>query len=148
MLGYLRTNLCLKKALLRVLVDLDMEHQREGRSAGSREPTTGESSGSQKEMTTRGTPGRGAQESEDAGMGQMSWRLREAREEGDPELIRREEDLHARQQNLAERERSLKDRDEQLRTREQGMKERQTRVTGKGLGATDYTDEIHIQNRR
>jgi len=55
---------------------------------------------------------------------------------------------HARQQNLAERERSLKDRDEQLRTREQGMKERQTRVTGKGLGATDYTDEIHIQNRR
>jgi hypothetical protein len=28
------------------------------------------------------------------------------------------------------------------------MKERQTRVTGKGLGATDYTDEIHIQNRR
>ena len=88
MLGYLRTNICLKKALLRVLVDLDMEHQHEGRSAGSREPTTGESSGSQKEMTTRGTPGRGAQESEDAGMGQMSWRLREAREEGDPGMQR------------------------------------------------------------
>ena len=75
--------------------------------------------------------------------------LREAREEGDPEMQMREEDLHARQQNLGEREKSLRERDEQLRTREQGLRERQSKViTGKGMGATDYTDDIHIQNRR
>lgn len=109
-------------------------------------------SGEEMGGTTGGTitQGRGAQSSEDAGMWQTEMMLREAREEGDPELVRREEDLHARQQNLGERERSLRERDEQLRTREQSLRERQSKYTGKtgGLGAQDYTDDIHIQNRR
>ena len=84
---------------------------------------------------------RGMQESEDAGMRQASMMIREMREEGDPEMQMREEDLHARQQNLGERERSLRERDEQLRMREQGLRERQSRIiTGRGLGATDYQD--------
>ena len=96
----------------------------------------------------RVTHGRGEQASEEAGMWQVSMAIRETREEGDPEMQMREEDLHARQQNLGERERALRERDEQLRTREQGLRERQSRVTGRGMGATDYTDDIHIQNRR
>ena len=95
-----------------------------------------------------GTAGMGGQ-SEEAGMWQTSRMIAEAREEGDPDLRAREEDLHARQQNLAERDQSLREREEQLRTREQGLRERQSRgVTGRGMGATDYTDDIHIQNRR
>lgn len=95
----------------------------------------------------RVTRGRGEQESEEAGMRQASMVIRESWEEGDPELQRREEDLHARQQNLGERERSLRERDEQLRMREQGLRERQSRVTGKGMGATDYED-YRIKNTR
>ena len=30
----------------------------------------------------------------------------------------------------------------------QDQKKGQPRVTGKGIGVTDYTGEIHIQNRR
>jgi hypothetical protein len=90
----------------------------------------------------------GQQRSEEAGMQQVSMAIRESWEEGDPELQHREEELHARQQNLGERERSLRERDEQLRMREQGLRERQSRVMGKGMGATDYTDDLHIQNRR
>lgn len=97
--------------------------------------------------TTRVTHGRGEQESEDAGMQQASMMLREAREEGDPEMQQREEDLHARQQNLGAREKSLGERDEQLRTREKGLRERQSKFMGKGLGATDYTN-YQIQNTR
>ncbi|HIH04424.1 MAG TPA: hypothetical protein HA263_11475 [Methanoregulaceae archaeon] len=97
---------------------------------------------------SRVTRGRGAQESEDAGMDQATRMLREAHEEGDPEMQMREEDLHARQQNLGEREKSLGERDEQLRPHEQGLRERQSRITGRGRGATDYTDDRHIQNRR
>ena len=99
-------------------------------------------------MTGHRAQGRGAQRSEEAGMWQASMAIRETREEGDPEMQMREEDLHARQQNLGERERALRERDEHLRAREQGLRERQTRVTGRGMGATDYTDDIHIQNRR
>ena len=134
-----------------------MENRKTGQSTGSKASTSGGSAGREDEGT-RGMQGQsgmqgrarggGAQESEDAGMRQASMMLREAREEGDPELVRREEDLHARQQNLGERERSLKERDEQLRSREQGLRERQSRVTGRGMGATDYVDDIHIQNRR
>ncbi len=97
---------------------------------------------------SRGTRGRGAQESEDAGMDQTTRMLREASEEGDPEMQMCEEDLHARRQNLGEHEKSLGERDEQLRTREQGLRERQTSITGRGMGATDCTDDLHIQNRR
>lgn len=88
--------------------------------------------------------------SEDAGMEQMSMMLREARVEGDPELVRPKEDLHARQQTLAERERSLKGHDEQSTKREEGHRDRRSRYTGRtgGLGARDDTDDIHIQNRR
>ncbi len=80
-------------------------------------------------------------------MWQASAMLREAREEGDPEIQMREEDLHARQQNLGEREKSLRERDEQLRTREQGLRERQSKVMGKGMGATDY-EEYRTRNTR
>ncbi|MEN6343509.1 MAG: hypothetical protein ABFC89_13235 [Methanospirillum sp.] len=95
----------------------------------------------------RVTHGRGEQESEDAGMQQVSRMLREEREEGDPEMMRREEDLHARQQNLGEREMSLRERDEQLRTREQGLRQRQSSITGRGMGATDY-QEYRVRNDR
>ena len=140
-----------------------MENRKTGQSTGSTASTSGGSAGTtgragREDERTRtmqgqgGMQGRarggGAQESEDAGMRQATMMLREAREEGDPELMRREEDLHARQQKLDERERSLKERDEQLQSREQGLRERQSRVTGRGMGATDYTDDIHIQNRR
>jgi hypothetical protein len=92
--------------------------------------------------------GRGEQESEDRGMEYVSGMIREAHEEGDPEFQRREEDLHARQQDLGRRESSLREREGQLQSREQNLRERQKQVTGRGLGATDYTDDIHIQNRR
>ncbi len=97
--------------------------------------------------TPRVTRGRGGQESEQRGMDRMTAMLQEAREPGDPEM-RMREDLHARQQNPGEREKSLGERDEQLRAREQGLRERQSRITGRGRGATDYTDDRHIQSRR
>ncbi len=140
-----------------------MQDRKKGQSAGSTGSKTGGSvvapgGAGREDEGTRGMQGQsgmqgrarggGAQKSEDAGMRQATMMLREAREEGDPELVRREEDLHARQQNLGERERSLKERDEQLRSREQGLRERQSRVTGRGMGATDYVDDIHIQNTR
>ena len=126
-----------------------MQDQRKGQPAGSTGSKTGGSAGFENVRGMQGqSRGGGAEESEAAGMRQATMMLREAREEGDPELMRREEDLHARQQNLDERERSLKERNEQLRSREQGLRERQSRVTGRGMGATDYTDDIHIQNRR
>ena len=99
------------------------------------------------ERTAREPYGRGEEEGESAAMWQTSMMLREAREEGDPEIQRREEDLHARQRNLGERERSLREREEQLRVREQGLREREARVTGKSLGATDYQD-YRIRNDR
>ena len=83
--------------------------------------------GGQQGQMGRVTHGRDEQASEEAGMWQASAMLREAREEGDPEIQMREEDLHARQQNLGEREKSLRERDEQLRTREQGLRERQSK---------------------
>jgi hypothetical protein len=131
-----------------------MENRKMGQSTGPTASTSGGRAGREDEgargmQGQRGmTRGRGGQESEDVGMRQATMMLREAREEGDPELMQRAEDLHARQQKLGEREQSLRERDEQLRSREQGLRERQTRVTGRDLGATDYTDDIHIQNRR
>ena len=95
-------------------------------------------------------PAANASGSENAGMEQMSIMLREARTEGDPELVRPKEDLHARRQTLAERERSLKGHDERSTKREEGHRDRRSRYTGRtgGLGAQDDTDDIHMQNRR
>jgi len=104
------------------------------------------------EAGTRGTATRGAyggalRESEDAGMWQTSRMLREEREEGDPEMMRREEDLHARQMNLGARERSLREREAALQEREQNLHQRQPSIMGRGLGATDYQD-YRIRNDR
>jgi hypothetical protein len=89
------------------------------------------------------------EESEEMGMRQASMMLRESREEGDPEMQRREEDLHARQMDLGAREQSLRERDEDLRRREQNLRERQSRFTGKtgGFGATDYQDYRYRNDR-
>lgn len=95
----------------------------------------------------RGAYGGGIRESEDTGMRQVSMMLREEREEGDPGMQRREEDLHARQMDLGARERSLREREETLREREQNLRQRESAITGRGLGATDYQD-YRIRNDR
>ena len=60
--------------------------------------TNRETGQSQEQGTAGGRTSPGVQESENAGMEQMSRTIREAREAGDPEVQRSEEDLHARQQ--------------------------------------------------
>jgi hypothetical protein len=82
-------------------------------------------------------------------MQQASMMIRESREEGDPEMQRSEEDLHARQQNLGGREGSYQERgametgrrmgtyEKGLCDRERGMSERERGMSERERGMSD-----------
>ena len=114
--------------------------QTETTSRGSSSQQTETRTG--RETTTRGS-------SEDIGMQQASMMIRESREEGDPEMQRSEEDLHARQQNLGGREGSYQERgamgtgrcmgtyEKGLCDRERGMSERERGMSERERGMSD-----------